>query len=281
MKRFVSLFLFPAVLLLAGCDLPSGTDPEPDSSGTITAADLVGTWEQVNNFGDYTEMEQYIFYDDGTYVVLEDDCQYNSPNAFYPHGFYLHHYNAKKGTYSLDTKDNLTMTAKYHAEDIESFDVPVESDWIAYEYTETTTSPVLIIMENQLYIGNNIYNGYIMIAQGNVSGIVGTWNLEQKITQWDVYYNDGYYTIYGKFVYKFNPDNTYKFEEYVGRTETYEAPYQIVTGTYAYDNETLTITPADGDQAGQSQSFKVIIYNNYLIFGDETSATAYAYIKQP
>ena len=265
MKRFVSLFLFPALLLLAGCDLLNGSDSESDSSGTITAADLVGTWEQKTYYDSehlsYYET-QYTFYDDGTYVVLEDDCDEGG-----------HDYYASKGTYSLDAEGNLTMTEQYFAYP-ESFDVPATDDWTLVDHPETTTGPVLLI-------GNQLYFDF-MIAQGNVSDIVGEW-----ISQWSEYGWDGtenkYETTYYKDVCKFNSDDTYEYAEYESNTEAFDPPPDTTeTGTYIYADGTLTITPANVDpEELPPPPIKGTIYNNsYLIIGDETSAKAYAFLKQ-
>lgn len=280
MKRFISLFLFPAVLLLAGCDLPSGTDPDADDGGaitdpgtdpdagdggTITAADLVGTWaQQVTNIsGDvtYAYTIQLTFYGDGTYVELRDN--YSSSSG-------LHSYEAVKGTYSLDAEGDLAMAEWYDAYP-ESFVVPAEGDWSLYEHSITRKRPVLII-ENRLYI-NSFYK-----ANGPVNGIVGEWISQDSDRFWNDL-NSQYETTYYKSKIIFNSDDTYEYAEYESNTEAFDPPPDTTeTGTYIYADGTLTITP-DGEA---QETGKVTIYNNnYLIFGDETSATAYAYIKQP
>lgn len=113
-----------------------------------------------------------------------------------------------------------------------------------------------------------------MIAQGTVSGIVGTWAVKGMNKIWN---NDthNYDQTYYKIEYLFNNDGTVIRNIYESSDGTFGLP-ESDTGPYTYSNGTLTWTVN-----GTTYINKVTVYNNkYLVWGDATSPSANAYIKQ-
>lgn len=105
---------------------------------------------------------------------------------------------------------------------------------------------------------------------------MGTWSVEIEETNWDE--NTGTnVTTYGKVVFTFKENEDFSLTVYTGtKPDDYGDPVEEGSGTYTYGDGTLTVTPSEGEPS----SVKVKLYENVLIFGDETSASAYAYIKQ-
>ncbi|MCX7656567.1 MAG: lipocalin family protein [Treponemataceae bacterium] len=126
-----------------------------------------------------------------------------------------------------------------------------------------------------LIIGNQLYIQTFMVAEGTPSGIVGTWSVTYVYPEDDS--TTGTYTpTYYKHVYIFSANGEFSVKIYESTTGVFGLPSQEGAATYIYSNGTLTMT-----MGSQSYSYKVTIYNgNILIFGDETSPSAAAYIKQ-
>lgn len=124
-------------------------------------------------------------------------------------------------------------------------------------------------MGDQLYLNLDLD---VYTAQGDVSGIVGTWTLELMLK----FEFTNYVTTYVKWEYIFSTDGAFTTKEYESNTGTYGLPKYTDSGTYTYSNGTLTMTVDE-----ESQGSKAYIYNNkYLIIGDEKSYSVYAYVKQ-
>lgn len=261
MKKILSLAAALFVFVFAGCDLITGTDPTDSGTSTgtgVTAKALVGTWKQVRNFDDGdVYITQYTFYSDGTFISLSDEYYSGT-----------HDYDADKGSYVVDSKGNVTFTCNYDANDLQSFSIPDDSQWVYDSTPYIYTLPALII-------GDQLYLETFFIAQGAVSGIVGTWAVESMHP--DINNNDT--PTYTKIVLTFNNDGTENEEYYKSTTGTYGLS-DSRSGTYSYSNGTLQLTYQDSEQTN-IYNIKVNIYQNkYLIFGNETSATANAYFKQ-
>jgi hypothetical protein len=225
---------------------------------------LLGTWKNTrtynNNGSTSTEtvITQYTFKADGTFIELTDKVYSDTPDT--------HNYSARKGTYSVDAEGNFTITYTDYADSIPSFSADGVT-WIPEEHPYTFTGPALVI-GNQLYLP-----GFLWIAQGSVSGIVGTWAIKGMNKMWN---NDtqNYDQTYYKIEYLFNNDGTVKLNNYKSSDGTFGLPFSTITGTYSNGTLTMTIN-------GSTSSNKVTVYNSkYLILGDETSVTAYAFIKQ-
>jgi len=259
MKKILSLSAALFVFVLAGCDLITGTDPTDSSTSTstgVTAKALVGTWKKVRNDDNNVYTTQYTFYSDGTFINLSDECLNGT-----------HDYDADKGTYVVDSKGNVTFTCNYYANDLQSFSIPDDSQWVYDSTPYIYTLPALII-------GDQLYLETFFIAQGAVSGIVGTWAVESMHP--DINNNDT--PTYTKIVLTFNNDGTMNEKTYNSTTGNYGLPEIEYTLTYTYSNGSLQMKTPEGQL---SPVYKVIIFQNkYLILGNETSATANAYFKQ-
>jgi hypothetical protein len=266
MKKLLSLSL--VVLLFAGCDSPTGSSTTSPSSGssttspTVTKEQLLGTWKNTRTYNDNgsteTNITQYTFNADGTFIELSDRFYSDTPET--------HHYSADKGTYSVDAEGNVTITYTDYAYSIPSFSADGVT-WTPFGHPNTYTWPALVI-------GNQLYEFQFYIAQGSVSGIVGTWAVKGVNKMWN-YDTQNYDQKYNKYEIIFNNDGTVIRNIYKSSDGTFGLP-ESDTGTYTYSNGTLTMTIN-----GTTYINKVTIYNNkYLISGDETSAIAYAYIKQ-
>jgi len=261
MKKLLSLSLSLSlvVLLFAGCDLITGSgDPTNTVTPSVTKEQLLGTWKKTYNNGSTTNITQYTFNADGTFIELQDNVSSDTPDT--------HNYYALKGTFSVDAEGNFTITYTDYAYSIPSFSADGVT-WTPEEHPYTFTGPALVI-------GNQLYGDAFLIAQGSVSSIVGTWAVKGMNKMWN---NDthNYDQTYYKIEYLFNNDGTVIRNYYKSYTGIFGLP-ESDTGTYTYSNGTLKITIN-----GTPSSNKVTIYSNkYLIWGDETSATANALIKQ-
>ncbi len=260
MKKLLSLSL--VVLLFAGCDLSNGggdSDTEPSAS-LATKDSLLGTWRREKTVETDTIITQCTFNADGTYIELHDYGASTSGDRFY----------AFKGTYSVDSEGNVTLEDDYLGTNVTSLSIEAV-EWVPIEHPNIMMFPFLIVGGNQLY--NEFF-----IADGPVTGIVGTWSLEYMDEYWSET-DDGYLPYYAKEEYIFNQDGTLTFNSYESETGSFEEPPDTMIGTYTYSNDTLTMTFEDEEE--ESDTFKIAIYNNkYLILGDETSTTAYAFLKQ-
>lgn len=253
MKKLLSLSL--VVLLFAGCDLITGSgDPTNTVTPSVTKEQLLVTWKKTyNDDSTYTYTTQYTFNSDGTFIELTDRVYSDT-----------HNYSADKDTYSVDAEGNVTFTYTDYADSIPSFSADGVT-WTPEEHPNTYIWPVLVI-------GNQLYGDSFFIAQGSVSGIVGTWAIKGMNKMWS---DDtkNYDQTYFKNEYIFNNDGTTIDNNYDSSDGTFGLP-ESDTGTYSNDTLTWTVN-------GTTYINKVTVYNNkYLIFGDETSATAKAYIKQ-
>lgn len=267
MKRSLSLSLSLIIFLLAGCDL-LGTAPDPidDTSNQtiapVTQAQLVGTWKWIkpattNSYG-YTQ--QITYKTDGTFeYIFESD-----------HGDGTYTYSATKGTYSVDTQGYVSVTYTHEASPTSFSLEGVTWETIVPDdgFIQTQTQPVFVI-------GNQLYTDAFIVAQGTTSGIVGPWgvNFSQKI--WDANTN-AYVTTYYKWLFTLRADGTFIRQGYESNTDTFGLPSVEASGTYTYNNGTLTVTY----EGQQPQTQKIALYKNVIIFGDETSPSAHAYIKQ-
>ncbi len=267
----LSLSLSLSLLLLAGCDLltgGTGDDTATGDNGITSPSQILGTWKQVDtdSAGDQY-ITQYTFNSNGTFIELSS---YTSSGSTY--------YHASKGNYSLNTTDGtLSMTTTHYGLNVQSFSAE-GIEWIAEDYPDTETQSVLLI-------GDQLYWGDFIIAQGPISGIVGTWVKEANDIEWD--YDQGkYVTDYYKYEWNFTNDEIFTYKKYSSTTGTYGLPVANKSGLYTYANGTLTLkinenNDSDYDDAGETSTVNVYIYNNkYLIAGSKTSATAYAFFKQ-
>jgi len=221
---------------------------------------LLGTWKNTRTYNDNGSTEtdniQYTFNADGTFIEIHDEVY--SDNQDKPKYFNF------KGTYSVDAEGNVTFT---YTECTRSTDGVT---WTPVGHSNTYIWPALVI-GNQLYLDLDSF----FIAQGTVSGIVGTWAIKGINKTWNNG-TQGYDQTYRKDEIIFNNDGTTIDNNYDSSDGTFGLPSFTTTYTYTYSNGTFTWTVN-----GTTYSAKVAIYNNkYLIFGDETSVTASAYIKQ-
>jgi len=222
----------------------------------------VGTWKHTSTYDHTTytstDITQLTLNADGTFIQLRDKVNSNDPDT--------HDYGALKGTYSVDAEGNITISETYYADNLSSFSIE-GADWTPYDHPNEYKGPVLVI-------GNQLYTQAFLIAQGLVSGIVGTWGVEGMNKMWDSDAN-AYDQTYFKYELVFMNDGTVTRNRYESSTGTFGLP-ESSTGTYSYSNGTFTM-----QIDSETYTNKVTIYNNkYLIFGDETSATANAFIKQ-
>jgi hypothetical protein len=105
---------------------------------------------------------------------------------------------------------------------------------------------------------------------------VGTWSIEKSETDLD-YLEGIYVTRYYKTVFTFETNGNISIQDYESTNPNdYGSPVEDFSATYTYSDGTLTITPS----GETSETGKVAVYSNVLIIGDETSATAFAFIKQ-
>jgi hypothetical protein len=225
---------------------------------------LVGTWQRTATYNEngsiYTDTIQYTVNADGTVIELHDRVYSASSET--------HTYWAFKGTFSVDAEGNVTYTTTDSA-NLSSFSTD-NASWTPYDHPNTSTWPALVI-------GNRLYVDSFLIAQGSVSGIVGTWT-EIKISKtWD-YTANAYVQKYDKTEVIFNNDGTVIQKSYESSDGTFDLPSSTITATYTYSNDTLTGKDSYGNIIN---TIKVAIDSNkYLISGDGTSATANAFIKQ-
>jgi len=246
--------------LVASCD----TGLQGGSSGipSVTTSQLLGTWKTTRTYSDGdTTVFQITFYADGTWLELRDSYDSSSGS---------HGYSAYKGTYSLDTSGMLTRV-ETHSASLTQFALTGTETWWDTPANYIEKAPILII-GNQLYMDP----GSFLIAEGTPSGIVGTWSVTYVYPKYDNSTTGTYTPTYYKYVYIFSATGAFSVKIYESPTGVFGLPSEEITGTYTYSNGTLTMT-----RGSQSYTSKVTIYNgNILIFGDETSPSAAAYIKQ-
>lgn len=244
--------------MVASCD----TGLQGGSSGvpTVTTSQLLGTWKTTRTYsGGGGRVSQITFNADGTWLELRDSYDSSSGS---------HGYSAYKGTYSLDTSGMLTRVEKQSAS-LNQFALTGTETWWDSPANYIKKDPILII-------GNQLYIQTFMVAEGTPSGIVGTWSVTYVYPKYDNSTTGTYTPTYYKYVYIFSATGAFSVKIYESTTGVFGLPSQEGAATYIYSNGTLTMT-----MGSQSYSAKVTIYNgNILIFGDETSPSAYAYTKQ-
>nr|WP_257720291.1 lipocalin family protein [Gracilinema caldarium] len=103
---------------------------------------------------------------------------------------------------------------------------------------------------------------------------MGTWVHESMRKKWE---SNTYMQTYYKTEYIFNANGTVIYKRYESNTGTYNDPTSTDSGTYTYSNGTMTVT----DMQENNGAYKISILNNkYLILGNETSPSFWAYLKQ-
>ena len=263
MKKLLSLSLFLSlslvVLFFAGCNSPTGGGETQNGSTNP----LVGTWQKsytsTSNNITTTMITQYTFNADGTLLVLNGNDQLS--------------YTGAKGTYSVDAEGNVTVTATAMVTsatlDPKGFKVSDLPSLMTYKIQ-------VLPYEGKLFINEPTSASMsFLIAQGPVSGIVGTWAGETMGYGMDD--SGNMVQMYYKAEAIFSNDGNITANNYTSTNGTsYQLTGSPLTAGYTYSNDTLTIII---DQA-TSQTYKVAIYNNKVIQGNGTSVTANAYIKQ-
>ncbi|WP_304225704.1 lipocalin family protein [Gracilinema caldarium] len=98
---------------------------------------------------------------------------------------------------------------------------------------------------------------YSVDSKGSTSGIVGTWGVNVSAIIWDDT-NNQYVTTSYKQLLTFHADGTLVGQAFESTTGTFGLPTSEGTGTYTYNNGTLTVT----FEGQQPQTGKIALYEN-------------------
>ena len=278
--RNASPILLPVALLsalaLVGCTQPTGSSSTTSTTATTTTvptlANLTGTWVEsyssptaimsLSGSTPATEVttDTMTIAADGSYVSIESYVSTPSgsstPDSTYTAG--------SKGIISISSS-GMTMTKTYDAVSSLTPFTASTATWTPVVPNTSDTQP------NAFIYGGKLYR-YAAVAQGSVSGIVGTWEMASSG-------NDGTTTNYYKEDLTFSATGSLTDAAYQSTTSTFPAsPSSTQTATYAVQNGILTETFTSPSASTSTIAYKII--GNYLVFGNATSSDANAYVKQ-
>jgi len=258
MNRFICGGIVACMMAFVGCQAATTDTPHVAAPGvespaieSPTVANLTGTWAETSpttsqissstSSGTESRINSYTFAVDGTFSRFETIVL--TPSS----GTASTSYYQDKGTYSIDGNTVNLVFNQYRTPTSAS-----DSTTAWSTSTQTSTLGLYTVLHDGKLYG---LQQQILVAQGSVSGLVGTWALVR-------YDGDTYY----KYMYQFSQDSLV-FSVYSSTTTTFP--------TTASSTNTLSYTATASTLTADSHTLYYLRFADHLAMGEDASAGVY------